>query len=58
VRPWPSLVCGRGGRSPDGEALRTFAILTTAANGTMFVLHERMAVTLSFPRAIRSVMAR
>jgi putative SOS response-associated peptidase YedK len=35
-----------GWRSPDGEALRTFAILTTSANGTMVQLHERMPVIL------------
>ena len=33
-----------GWRSPDGEVLRTFAILTTAANGLMSSLHERMPV--------------
>ncbi len=35
-----------GWRSPDGEVLRTFAILTTAANGVMSSLHERMPVIL------------
>ena len=35
-----------GWRSPDGEIVRTFAILTTAANGTMRQLHERMPVIL------------
>ncbi len=35
-----------GWRSPDGEVLRTFAVLTTAANGTMSTLHERMPVIL------------
>jgi putative SOS response-associated peptidase YedK len=35
-----------GWRSPDGEAIRTFAILTTSANGTMAQLHERMPVIL------------
>ncbi len=35
-----------GWRSPEGETLRTFAILTTAANGTMAQLHERMPVVL------------
>ena len=35
-----------GWRSPDGEIMRTFAILTTRANGTMQQLHERMPVIL------------
>jgi putative SOS response-associated peptidase YedK len=35
-----------GWRSPDGETLRTFAILTTAANATMSVIHDRMPVVL------------
>jgi putative SOS response-associated peptidase YedK len=35
-----------GWKSPDGETLRTFAILTTAANKQMAVLHERMPVIL------------
>jgi putative SOS response-associated peptidase YedK len=30
-----------GWHAPDGEVVRTFAILTTAANATMGVLHER-----------------
>ena len=33
-------------KAPDGELVRTFAILTTAANATMSVLHERMPVIL------------
>ncbi len=33
-------------KAPDGELVRTFAILTTAANATMRVLHERMPVIL------------
>ena len=35
-----------GWRSPDGETLRTFAILTTNANADMAVLHDRMPVVL------------
>jgi putative SOS response-associated peptidase YedK len=35
-----------GWRGPDGETLRTFAILTTAANATMQQLHARMPVIL------------
>jgi putative SOS response-associated peptidase YedK len=35
-----------GWRGPDGEVLRSFAVLTTAANRTMALLHERMPVIL------------
>ena len=35
-----------GWRSPNGETLRTFTIMTTAANGTMAGLHSRMPVVL------------
>jgi putative SOS response-associated peptidase YedK len=35
-----------GWRGPGGEVVRTFAILTTAANATMRQLHERMPVIL------------
>ncbi len=35
-----------GWRSPKGETLPTFAILTTTANATMQPLHERMPVVL------------
>jgi putative SOS response-associated peptidase YedK len=35
-----------GWRSPEGDILRTFAIVTTAANAQMAVLHERMPVIL------------
>ena len=38
-----------GWRSPDGEVVRTFVILTTAANVTMATLHERMPVILEEP---------
>ncbi len=35
-----------GWRSPEGDILRTFAILTTTANQPMSALHERMPVIL------------
>jgi len=35
-----------GWRAPDGEVLRTFAILTTTANREMSALHDRMPVIL------------
>jgi putative SOS response-associated peptidase YedK len=35
-----------GWRSPDGEVLRTFAIITTAANREMAELHHRMPLVL------------
>jgi putative SOS response-associated peptidase YedK len=35
-----------GWRSPEGDILRSFAILTTSANAQMAVLHERMPVIL------------
>ncbi len=35
-----------GWRSPEGDILRSFAILTTSANGQMSALHERMPVIL------------
>ena len=35
-----------GWRSPEGETLRSYTILTTAANATMRRLHERMPVVL------------
>jgi putative SOS response-associated peptidase YedK len=35
-----------GWRSPEGDILRTFAIVTTTANAQMSVLHERMPVIL------------
>lgn len=38
-----------GWRSPDGESLRTFTILTTAANEMMAELHDRMPVILEQP---------
>jgi putative SOS response-associated peptidase YedK len=33
-------------RTPDGEVLRSYTIITTAANGTMAQLHDRMPVIL------------
>ena len=33
-------------RAPDGEAVRTFAILTASTNRPMSALHERMPVVL------------
>ncbi len=33
-------------RNPDGEVLRTYAIVTTTANATMSLLHDRMPVIL------------
>jgi putative SOS response-associated peptidase YedK len=36
-------------KSPEDEIVRTFAILTTAANGTMQALHDRMPVILEEP---------
>jgi putative SOS response-associated peptidase YedK len=38
-----------GWRSPDGEIMRTFAIITTTANARMAMLHERMPVILEQP---------
>jgi putative SOS response-associated peptidase YedK len=35
-----------GWRAPDGNVMRTFAIVTTTANSQMAVLHERMPVIL------------
>ena len=44
----PLVLAGlwEGWRSPDGEVVRTFAIMTTDANATMRDLHERMPVIL------------
>ena len=44
----PLVLAGlwEGWRSPDGEVVRTFAIMTTDANATMRELHERMPVIL------------
>ena len=35
-----------GWRGPDGEVVRSFAIVTTAANATMASVHDRMPVIL------------
>ena len=44
----PLVLAGlwEGWRSPDGEVVRTFAIMTTDANATMHELHDRMPVVL------------
>src|SRR5215213_1721683 len=36
-----------GWRGPDGEVLRTFTIVTTAANAKLAAMHERMPVILA-----------
>ena len=38
-----------GWRSPEGEVLRTFAIITTGANREMSALHDRMPLVLEEP---------
>ena len=38
-----------GWRAPDGDVLRSFAIITTTANAEMSALHERMPVILERP---------
>ena len=38
-----------GCRSPEGEVLRTFAIIITAANREMSALHDRMPLVLKEP---------
>ncbi len=35
-----------GWRSPEGEVVRSFAIITTAGNATMAPIHDRMPVIL------------
>ncbi len=47
-----------GWRAPEGEVMRTIAILTTAANATTSALHERMPVILepeAWPRWLSEV---
>lgn len=47
-----------GWRGPDGEVLRSFAVLTTVANRTMSALHSRMPVILepdTWPRWLGEV---
>lgn len=39
----------KGWRGPDGEVLRTFTVLTTAANAVLRALHERMPVVVESP---------
>lgn len=38
-------------RGPNGEAIPSVALVTTAANATMAALHERLPVTLETPEA-------
>lgn len=38
-----------GWRSPEGEVLRSFAIIVTAANATMAPIHDRMPVVIDQP---------
>jgi putative SOS response-associated peptidase YedK len=38
-----------GWRSPEGEVLRSFAIIVTAANATMAQIHDRMPVIVERP---------
>jgi putative SOS response-associated peptidase YedK len=38
-----------GWRSPEGEVLRSFAIIVTAANATMAPIHDRMPVIVEPP---------
>ncbi|HEU4826125.1 MAG TPA: SOS response-associated peptidase family protein, partial [Dongiaceae bacterium] len=33
-------------RNPEGEAIRSFAIVTTSANGKLAAIHDRMPVML------------
>jgi putative SOS response-associated peptidase YedK len=48
-RPMALAGLWEGWRAPDGEVLRTYTIITTAANATMARLHERMPVILEPP---------
>jgi putative SOS response-associated peptidase YedK len=45
-RPMAFAGLWEGWRSPEGEVLRSFAIVTTTANATLRALHERMPVVL------------
>ena len=48
-RHLPSGASRKGWRSPEGEVLRTFAIITTPANREMSALHDRMPLVLEQP---------
>jgi putative SOS response-associated peptidase YedK len=45
-RPMAFAGLWEGWRGPDGEVLRSFVIITTAANATLHPLHARMPVVL------------
>ena len=46
-----------GWRSEDGEVVRSFAIITTAANAEMRALHDRMPLVLE-PAGLAPALAR